>query len=75
MNLHPLMAEQMAATRMAERNGAAAAARTHRDPEVVIVRGKEHPPALRYRVGMLLISVGSRCLGIEGPRSFTDSCA
>lgn len=73
MSLHPLMAEQMAATRMAERNGRAAEVRKHREPEVVASRVTG--PGLRRRLGMLLISAGSRCLQIDGELRLTDSCS
>jgi hypothetical protein len=72
MNLHPLMAEQMAATRMAERNRLAAQARKHREPEVAVFRGTG--PGLRRRLGMLLIAAGSRCLRADRGLSLTDSC-
>jgi hypothetical protein len=72
MNLHPLMAEQMAATRMAERNQQAAEARKHRQPDVAVPQGTG--PSLRRRLGMLLIAAGSRCLRTEAELSLTDSC-
>ena len=72
MNLHPFMAEQMAATRMAERNHHAAEARKHRRPEAAVSQGTG--PGLRRRVGMLLIAAGSRCLRTDRALSLTDSC-
>jgi len=72
MNLHPLMAEQMAATRMAERNRRAAETRKHRESEVTVLRGTG--PGLRRRLGMLLIAAGSRCLRNDRELSLTDSC-
>ncbi len=73
MNLHPLMAEQMATTRMAERNHDAAEARKHRRPEVADSHGTG--PGLRRRLGMLLIAAGSRCLRTDGELLLTDSCS
>jgi hypothetical protein len=72
MNLHPLMAEQMAATRMAERNRHAAEARNHGASEVAVFRGTG--PGLRRRLGMLLIAGGSRCLRTDKELSLSDSC-
>ncbi len=72
MNIHPVMAEQMAATRMAERNRHAAEARTHREAEVAV--SQETGPGLRRRLGMLLIAAGSRCLRTDRELSLTDTC-
>jgi hypothetical protein len=72
MNIHPVMAEQMAATRMAERNRHAAEARRLREPEVAASR--ETGPGLKRRLGMLLIAAGSRGLRTDRELSLTDSC-
>jgi hypothetical protein len=72
MNLHPLMAEQMAATRMAERSRQAAEASKHGEPEVTVFRGTG--PGWRHRLGMLLIAAGSRCLRTDRELTLTDSC-
>jgi hypothetical protein len=72
MNIHPVMAEQMAATRMAERNHQASEARKHDEPAVAVSRGTG--PGLRRRLGMVLIAAGSRCLRIDRALWLTDSC-
>jgi hypothetical protein len=72
MNIHPVMAGQMAATRMAERNHQATEARTHHAHEVVVSRGTG--PGLRGRLGLLLIAAGSRCLRTNKELLLTDTC-
>jgi hypothetical protein len=73
MNIHPVMAEQMAATRMAERNQHATETRKHHQPEVAVFR--RTGPGLRRRLGMLLIAAGSRCLRTDRELVLTDSCS